>query len=153
VDYLQIADADGNHQNREGEVASIAKGLKRAAKALQVPVWTFAQLNREVEKRPLKDRRPRLSDLRESGAIEQEADCIIFLYREDYYQPKDAEHPGIMECNIGKQRNGPLGTARVGFDASTGRLTDLADETEPVDTESFEHEYSEFDASQAGEDW
>ncbi len=112
VDYLQLMRSTRRKDNREQEIADISGGLKAIAKELNVPVLACAQLNREVEGRT--DRRPRLSDLRESGAIEQDADLVMFLYRDEVYNP-ETEDQGIAEIHIAKHRNGPITTSKKGI--------------------------------------
>ena len=123
IDYLQLMDLKQKVESRERAVSEISKSLKALAKELQIPVIALAQLNRGVEGRS--DRRPMLSDLRESGSIEQDADVIMLLYREDYYDRENSEVRGQSEVIIGKQRNGPTGTVKLKWDASVGRFTDL----------------------------
>ena len=108
IDYLKLMSGSGRGtDSRQQEISDISRSLKALARELQVPVLALSQLSRAVEQRP--DHRPMLSDLRESGAIEQDADVVMFIYRDDYYNP-DTEKKGIAEINIAKQRNGPIGT-------------------------------------------
>lgn len=114
IDYLQLMTAGGKVESRQNEISEISRALKALARELNIPVIALSQLSRAVEKRDKNDRRPMLSDLRESGAIEQDADMVMFLYRDDYYNP-DTEKKGIAEVIIAKQRNGPIGTVELAW--------------------------------------
>ena len=130
VDYLQLMRADDPRANRVEQVAQFSRGLKILARELDVPVIGISQLSRAPEQRP--DKRPILSDLRESGAIEQDADLVGFLYRDEYYNA-ESEEPGVAELIIAKHRNGPVGMVKLAFLAHYPKFADLAREEQPVE--------------------
>ena len=131
VDYIGLMQIPGKSENRVTEISEISRSLKALAKELDVPVVAISQLNRAVESRP--NKRPILSDLRDSGAIEQDADVIAFLYRPEYYDRSDLENKGKAEINIAKQRNGPTRTTSLAFRDSVARFENLArDERYPT---------------------
>lgn len=122
VDYIQLMSSGGKGDNRQQEVSDISRALKGLARELNVPVIVLSQLNRAVESRT--DHRPMLSDIRESGAIEQDADVIMFLYRDDYYNP-ETEEKNVAEVIIAKQRNGPTGTVKLAWQPKYTRFVNM----------------------------
>jgi replicative DNA helicase len=132
VDYIQLTDTEDSRDSRQEQIAKISRRLKTLARELEVPVIALSQLNRAVENR--EDKRPRMADLRESGAIEQDADIVLLLHRPEYYDAND--QPGIAELIVAKNRNGPTESVRLTFLKHLTRFENLAVIAEPVDAGS-----------------
>ena len=145
VDYLQLMASKGRVENRVQEISSFSRGLKLLAKDLEVPIIALSQLSRGPESKGRKDARPRLSDLRDSGSIEQDADLVCFIYRASVYKPRDPELRGRAELIVSKQRNGPTGTVHLAFldRFAVFRNLDAADREEP---ETVEYSADDLDA-------
>ena len=124
VDYLQLMTSGSTQENRVQEVSQISRSLKLLARELEVPVLALSQLSRAVEQRH--DKRPILSDLRESGSIEQDSDLVLFIYRDEYYNPEETESQGIAELHLAKHRNGPTGVVKLSFLKRFAKFADLA---------------------------
>ncbi len=129
VDYIQLIDSEESRDSRQEQIAKISRRLKTLARDLDVPVIALSQLNRAVENR--EDKKPRMADLRESGAIEQDADIVLLLHRPDYYDAND--QPGIAEVIVAKNRNGATNTIKLTFIKNLTRFENLATVVEPFD--------------------
>jgi replicative DNA helicase len=136
VDYLQLVRGSQRTDNREQEISEISRSLKALAKELQIPVIALAQLSRAVENRP-GSKKPTLSDLRESGAIEQDADIVLFIYRDEVYHPDNIDSRGKAEIVIGKQRNGPIGSAMLAYQGFCTRFENLAVGYDDISSDGF----------------
>jgi replicative DNA helicase len=125
IDYLQLMESDRRRasDNRQNEISAISRGLKVMARELDIPVVTLSQLSRAVESRT--DKRPMLSDLRESGAIEQDADIVMFIYRDEYYNKENSKDPGVAEVIVAKHRNGPVGTEKLAWVGKYTKFSNL----------------------------
>jgi replicative DNA helicase len=130
VDYLQLMQGPRRAENRQQEIADISRSLKSLARELKVPVIAVSQLNRQLEQR--ENKRPRLGDLRESGAIEQDADVVMFIYRADFYDPGNAEYAGVAEVEVAKHRAGARDTIKLGFAAEFSRFNNLSRRPTPA---------------------
>lgn len=128
IDYLQLMGSNGKAESRQQEISVISRSLKSVAKELDVPIIALSQLSRAVEQR--NDHRPQLADLRESGAIEQDADLVMFVYRDEVYNKDDENSKGKAEIIVGKQRNGPIGTANLAFVKDFARFENLSERVE-----------------------
>lgn len=133
IDYLQLMTGRGNPESRVLEISEMTRGLKAMARELNVPVIAISQLSRKVEDRP--DKMPQLSDLRESGSIEQDADVVAFVYREEYYHPDKVEAQGLAVVKIAKQRNGPVGAVKLAFNKECTRFDNPSFDAPPLLTD------------------
>ena len=159
VDYLQLLGSKGRVESRVQEVSAFSRGLKLLAKDLDVPILALSQLSRAPESQRRKDARPKLSDLRDSGSIEQDADVVMFIYREEVYKPDDKTLDGTAELIIGKQRNGPTGKVKLAFEKRFAKFHSLAEHMqeealrEEQPEEPYPQQYSEgLGASLEGDD-
>ena len=125
IDYLQLMDSGTKVENRQQEISKFSRGLKLLAKEMECPVIVLSQLNRGPDLRA-DDHRPRMADLRESGSIEQDADIVMFLYRDDYYNKEESPIPGICEINIAKHRNGRTDKVELAWVERYTRFNDIA---------------------------
>ena len=150
VDYVQLMRTDDPRANRVEQVGQFSRGLKILSGELNVPVIALSQLSRAPEQRP--DKRPILSDLRESGNIEQDADVVAFIYRDDYYNGDESEEPGVAEIIFAKHRNGPIGTKKLAFIAHYPRFSDLSTKERPVQQPAGVEPPRATGANGAGED-
>jgi replicative DNA helicase len=130
VDYMQLMRGDRRSENRQQEISYISRSLKELARELNIPVMALSQLSRAVESRH--DKRPMLSDLRESGSIEQDADVVMFVYRDELYNP-DTEFPNLAEIIVAKHRSGPTGLFSIYFKKQLAQFVDLEVRTEPLE--------------------
>jgi len=144
IDYigLMLEDDDAKNNSREQQVSSITRGLKALAKELQIPVIALSQLNRKVSER--QNKRPLMSDLRDSGAIEQDADVIIFVYRDDYYNP-DSEYKNMAEINVAKNRNGATGSVLVNFEKQRTHFSNYAGGIKMMEDKTTKKQWSQYD--------
>ena len=127
IDYLQLmTTGEKKSESRQNEISMISRSLKQIAREMQCPVIALSQLSREVERKERKSKRPELSDLRDSGAIEQDADVVLFIYRDEYYNPETTEDKGVAEIIIKKHRNGPIGTVKLGCKLELSKFVNLA---------------------------
>jgi replicative DNA helicase len=124
VDYIQLMTTGGTAENRVQEVSQISRALKVLARDLDVPILAMSQLSRAVEQRH--DKRPLLSDLRESGSLEQDSDLVFFVYRDEYYLGEESDQQGVAEVILAKHRNGPTGTVKLSFLKRYAKFADLA---------------------------